>query len=1031
MDTQFLGGDILDEEHQLRPGQGGVDPAVFNLADAVILGNIGDDSSSFETSDSGFHLKADLGAARIYVSGRSQAVMSPDAVIALIDRSEKVRLTPFEKHVLRFIDGKRPVEVIRRQAGLDEAEVKTALANLADKGVVKVVGRALADSGDFESETAPGNAPKGKPRRMRGTLVGAVVVVGDAADQAIDDAFRTNVRVDAPADLAPVGNDDDGVFTGSDADLPQADPADIASFGGGTDEVPMRRPPTSSTSTVRPASLRNAVNASGRTAARGGVPVPKPQRSAKHPEGGIIEGSIPVSHVMLSDVDLSDQSDGFDEFGVASNLATAVVQQPSLSESSLPGVEQKGGPVFVEPAPGRGRVFSDLEDFDAPGVGDLADSRVAPRPELPPLPPPPPRAAPPATPSLSNSNLDSVGGSLNQDERDAMSGGVWDDAASEDATNVRDAPAGPKSLRSSGSDEPTNVREAPAGISEVKDQSTSLSALLDSDESAGDESDDGDGFDEEPTGLRDPPPKVARPAVAPRPASPRMVSPVESGKRQAPPASSPRPAPVVAGAPRPPVTAPPAPPSLSGDGDAWEGETPRDSGRLPAAKPSPPPPRSPMAAAPPTPAAPPARAAGGAADDLYPDEEEDFSGVPTEQVKPKAQGSQDTAALSQGQVPLDVTMPPSVVADDPDASDVDDEDSAWSSSNSPHRRAQPQAPEPSRYESRAGESASRAVAPAPAPRVAPPVKSAQPAKSASPPAKAAPPPAKSAPPPAKGSEPLLSTSVSEIDRARQGAGASSSAEVLDSAMVIRPALKAAPLALQKKPKLAAAAADDVEEGEADDFMVDPDATANLPPMPKSEEGQARRRRAAEAPAAPPPPSPALAEPPQAKNGGSNRQPTEDMRRKARNLMEQAQKDHSDGRVGAARMNAKLATIYDPDNEAYRRILAEWDRPSGTGAESRPEYVDLYEKAQEREDDDDVDGALELLERGIRVAPNPAAFHNRIGVLLAMRKKDFERAKDEIQKAIALEPKNPHYHNNLGKVMAKANRRRGDAVVNAR
>ena len=35
------------------------------------------------------------------------------------------------------------MEVIRRAAGLDEAEVKTALATLADKGVVKVVGRAL------------------------------------------------------------------------------------------------------------------------------------------------------------------------------------------------------------------------------------------------------------------------------------------------------------------------------------------------------------------------------------------------------------------------------------------------------------------------------------------------------------------------------------------------------------------------------------------------------------------------------------------------------------------------------------------------------------------------------------------------------------------------------------------------------------------------------------------------------------------------------------------------------------------------
>jgi Flp pilus assembly protein TadD len=163
---------------------------------------------------------------------------------------------------------------------------------------------------------------------------------------------------------------------------------------------------------------------------------------------------------------------------------------------------------------------------------------------------------------------------------------------------------------------------------------------------------------------------------------------------------------------------------------------------------------------------------------------------------------------------------------------------------------------------------------------------------------------------------------------------------------------------------------------------------------------------------------------------NRRAPTEDMRRKARNLMEQAQQDHAVGRLGAARMNAKLATIYDPDNEHYKRILAEWERPS-TEQGSRPEYVALYEEAQAREDDDDIDGAIALLEKGLRLAPNPAAFHNRIGVLLAMRKRDFERARDEIQKAIALEPGNAHYRNNLGKVMARANRRRGDAVANAR
>jgi hypothetical protein len=914
LDTEFLGGDILDEEHQLRPGQGGVDPAVFNLADAVILGNIGDDTSSFETSDSGFHLRQDLGAARLYVSGRSQAVMSPDAVIATIDAGARnVRLTPFEKHVLRFIDGKRPVEAIRRQAGLDEAEVKTALATLADKGVVKVVGRALADA-DFDVDTAPGHAPKKSPRRVRGTLVGAVVVVGDAADQAIDDAFRTQVRGDVRPDARDLDVQDDGgdVFSSdADASVPAADSADIASFDvAGTEEVRARRKPlTSSTSTVRPAALRNAVNAGG-----GGG------RSANTPR------HVPV----LSDV---DQSDGFDDFGDASDIATAMVQQPSLSEeSSLPGVEAptglRGG-AFADAPLGRG--LSDLDDFDAPGVDDLADSRVEPRPVL---------AAPPAVPSASASSISGVARrgtspSLNEAaERSAASGSVWGD---QDGGGL------------------TNVRQPPSGLH--SDLSTSLSALL------GDDSDDGASAEVGPTA-----PGRFADAVPPRPVArePSSEDDFDSGEEptgvREPPAAMRPPA-------RPTVPPPPAPApsavddSVDGSEEGWEPSTPRD-------RPSQPLPRVPVR--PPSPPVAQLADARGAADDLFPESDE-FEG-PTGQV-----AADSDVSTGVGRRAPEPTLPPSE-ASSAGAGAVDDydEDSAWSSSNSDgaRQRPQPSAPEPSRFDSLA-QSMSRGPGP-----------------------------------------------TGLVD----APSLSASSEVVDSAMVIRPAIKATPLALAgKKPAAKPAPAPPPEEDEGD-FMVDPDATANLPALPKSMEGEERRRRREAAAGPAPAPQPAMYDPTPAPQ--NRRAPTEDMRRKARNLMEQAQQDHAVGRLGAARMNAKLATIYDPDNEQYKRILAEWERPS-TEQGSRPEYVALYEEAQAREDDDDIDGAIALLEKGLRLAPNPAAFHNRIGVLLAMRKRDFERARDEIQKAIALEPGNAHYRNNLGKVVAKANRRRGDAVANAR
>ena len=968
MDTQFLGGDILDEEHQLRPGQGGVDAAVFNLADAVILGNIGDDTSSFETLDSGFHLKNDLGAARLYVSGRSQAVMSPDAVIATIDKGEHVRLTPFEKHVLRFIDGKRPVEAIRRQAGLDEAEVKTALANLADKGVVKVVGRALADV-DFDGETAPGNAPKSRSRRMRGTLVGAVVVVGDAADQAIDDAFRTNVRSDRPdlLDIHPPA-DDDGVFSASGLNLPNADSADVNSFDqGGTEEVMARRPSiTSTTSTVRPAALRDAVNAGGRTGVRGSVPV-------------------------FSDVDASD---GFDEFGVPSDVATAMVRQPSLSgESSLPGIgpltNRLGGTAagaFADRAR-RDRGLSDLDDFDTPGVDDLADSRVEPRPVLPSVTGAVPalvagnrqaRGAPAAIPSLSQASRPEVlaeSGSLNDDERDAWRGGVW----------------------GNDDDGDTNIKEPMAGHAESAELSMSLSELLESDLESDLESnlgaaakpsagpavaaphpptkataarDAGFDSDEEPTALREPPVPLPRttPATPVRPpSSPALLA--------------------RSSAPRPPavVAPPPSPSSMEGLGvadDIWEQSTAqaRPLGPMkdrPAAAPAP---SLVMAEA------------RGAADDLFPEDDGQAAVVVATAKRPPVLTSTQGRSSAPKSLPS-YSSPFHDGQSSVEGGGDDSQDSAWSMSSSPARRgrAQPPPPEPSRFDSRAQESVSRAVSPGPG-RGAGSV------------------PTEFIPPPP---------------------GLSSSAEALDSAMVIRPAAKAVSLAMAAQ-KVRAPTPPPPPDDEGDDFMVDPDATLNLPAQPKSVEGEERRKRKqagarTEGTAS----QPLMAEPQDKESNSTRRQPSEDMRRKARNLMELAQNDHAVGRVGAARMNAKLATIYDPDNDAYRRILADWERPSADADASRPEYVMLYEQAQELEDADDVDGALVVLEKGLYLAPNPAAFHNRIGVLLAMRKRDYQRAKEEIQKAIALEPKNPHYSNNLGKVMAKANRRRGDVVATAR
>jgi tetratricopeptide (TPR) repeat protein len=222
LDTGFLGEEILDEDKTLRPGKGGIDPAVFNLADAVILGSIENKPQSFETGDSGFNIKESTGA-RLYVSGLTKAVMAPDAILEIIETSPtSLKLSPFEEHVLQFIDGEKPVDKIRKAAGLDETEVKTALATLADKGIIKVTGRALMELGDNNASLP--KRPAGRKRALN-ALAGSMGGISDETDRAIDEAFRTEAGVgplsqEERLSLKTPADDGTGVFSDIESSSP-------------------------------------------------------------------------------------------------------------------------------------------------------------------------------------------------------------------------------------------------------------------------------------------------------------------------------------------------------------------------------------------------------------------------------------------------------------------------------------------------------------------------------------------------------------------------------------------------------------------------------------------------------------------------------------------------------------------------------------------------------------------------------------------------------------------------------------------
>ncbi|MEW5855428.1 MAG: hypothetical protein AB2A00_42035, partial [Myxococcota bacterium] len=146
----------------------------------------------------------------------------------------------------------------------------------------------------------------------------------------------------------------------------------------------------------------------------------------------------------------------------------------------------------------------------------------------------------------------------------------------------------------------------------------------------------------------------------------------------------------------------------------------------------------------------------------------------------------------------------------------------------------------------------------------------------------------------------------------------------------------------------------------------------------------------------------------------------EMRRKAEKIFEQAEKDFASGNLSSARMNAKLATIYDPGNPVYKEALEKYDRAAKDGSakpKNRPRELVLFEEAQTAEGRGEFEMAVKLLEKAISINDEVGPIHNRLGVVLAIHLKEYERAVTCIQRAIELDPNNLSYKNNLGKVLA--------------
>lgn len=145
-----------------------------------------------------------------------------------------------------------------------------------------------------------------------------------------------------------------------------------------------------------------------------------------------------------------------------------------------------------------------------------------------------------------------------------------------------------------------------------------------------------------------------------------------------------------------------------------------------------------------------------------------------------------------------------------------------------------------------------------------------------------------------------------------------------------------------------------------------------------------------------------------------------LERKAAALHAAAVRDREAGNVVSARMNLKLAIAFHPSKVEYQRMFTSLehakDQPADRPKPVHPVAQRMFDEAGDAERRGDVDEAIRLLERALGASKEPLVY-NRLGVILATRKRDFARAQAMLEEATRLAPDNPAYVHNLGKVLA--------------
>ena len=95
-----------------------------------------------------------------------------------------------------------------------------------------------------------------------------------------------------------------------------------------------------------------------------------------------------------------------------------------------------------------------------------------------------------------------------------------------------------------------------------------------------------------------------------------------------------------------------------------------------------------------------------------------------------------------------------------------------------------------------------------------------------------------------------------------------------------------------------------------------------------------------------------------------------------------------------------------------------DKPRTLDGAKKAE-AELYEQARALEQKGRISEAIQCLEAGIQINDQLPSFFNQLGIILAVHRKDYDKAQSCLKKAIALDKNNVHYKSNLEKVQLEA------------